>query len=48
MAARTGGRRVPEDVSVTGFDNVTPARNCHPAMPTVRIPRDAIAVSVNV
>ena len=43
---RTRGRRVPEDVSVTGFDNVTLAQYCHPALTTVHIPRDAIGQTI--
>jgi DNA-binding LacI/PurR family transcriptional regulator len=43
---RTRGRRVPEDVSVTGFDNVTLAQYCHPALTTVHIPRDEIGQTI--
>ncbi len=43
---RTRGRRVPEDVSVTGFDNITLAQFCQPALTTVHIPRDTIGETV--
>jgi DNA-binding LacI/PurR family transcriptional regulator len=33
---------VPEDVSVTGFDNVKLSEFCYPALTTVHIPRDQI------
>src|ERR1035438_4654661 len=36
------GLRVPEDVSVTGFDNVKLSEFCCPALTTVHIPRDTI------
>jgi LacI family transcriptional regulator len=39
---RDSGLRVPEDVSVTGFDNVTLAQFCYPELTTVHIPRDGI------
>jgi LacI family transcriptional regulator, galactose operon repressor len=34
--------RVPQDVSVTGFDNVKLSEFCYPALTTVHIPRDRI------
>jgi len=43
---RARGLRVPEDVSVTGFDNVTLAQFCHPALTTVHIPRDQIGQTI--
>lgn len=36
------GLRIPEDVSVTGFDNVKLAQFCYPALTSVHIPRDQI------
>jgi DNA-binding LacI/PurR family transcriptional regulator len=39
---RARGLRCPEDVSVTGFDNVTLAQFATPALTTVHIPRDEI------
>jgi LacI family transcriptional regulator, galactose operon repressor len=42
MAVRERGLRVPEDVSVTGFDNVKLSEFCYPALTTVHIPRDRI------
>jgi LacI family transcriptional regulator len=43
---RSRGRRVPEDVSVTGFDNVTLAQFAVPALTTVHIPRDQIGRTI--
>jgi DNA-binding LacI/PurR family transcriptional regulator len=43
---RAQGRRVPEDVSVTGFDNVTLAQFCFPALTSVDIPRDQIGRTI--
>jgi DNA-binding LacI/PurR family transcriptional regulator len=43
---RARGRRVPEDVSVTGFDNITLAQFCQPALTTVHIPSDTIGETV--
>ena len=39
---RERGLRVPEDVSVTGFDNINLSQFCYPALTTVHIPRDQI------
>jgi DNA-binding LacI/PurR family transcriptional regulator len=39
---RDRGLRIPEDVSVTGFDNVELAQFCYPALTSVHIPRDLI------
>jgi DNA-binding LacI/PurR family transcriptional regulator len=39
---RERGLRVPQDVSVTGFDNVKLSEFCFPALTTVHIPRDRI------
>jgi DNA-binding LacI/PurR family transcriptional regulator len=39
---RERGLRVPEDISVTGFDNVNLAQFCYPALTSVHIPRDQI------
>ncbi len=39
---RDRGLRVPQDVSVTGFDNIRLSEYCYPALTTVHIPRDQI------
>jgi LacI family transcriptional regulator len=42
LELRSRGLRVPEDISVTGFDNVKLSEFCHPALTTVHIPRERI------
>lgn len=39
---RDRGLRVPEDISVTGFDNISLSEFCYPALTTVHIPRQRI------
>jgi DNA-binding LacI/PurR family transcriptional regulator len=39
---RERGIRTPEDISVTGFDNIKLSEFCSPALTTVNIPRDQI------
>ena len=39
---RERGLRVPEDISVTGFDDVALAQYWYPALTSVHIPRDQI------
>jgi DNA-binding LacI/PurR family transcriptional regulator len=43
---RERGLRVPEDVSVAGFDDVTLAQFCHPPLTSVHIPRDTIGQTI--
>ena len=43
---RDQGLRVPQDVSVTGFDNIKLSEFCYPALTTVHIPREHIGHSV--
>jgi LacI family transcriptional regulator len=39
---RERGLRVPQEISVTGFDNIDLAQFCYPALTTVHIPRQQI------
>jgi DNA-binding LacI/PurR family transcriptional regulator len=39
---RDQGLRVPEDISLTGFDNIKLAQFCYPALTSMHIPRDEI------
>ena len=43
---RERGLRVPQDVSVTGFDNIKLSEFCFPALTTVHIPRDKIGNTI--
>lgn len=43
---RERGLRIPEDISVTGFDNIKLAQFCYPALTTVHIPRDQIGQNI--
>jgi LacI family transcriptional regulator len=43
---RSQGRRVPDDISVTGFDDVTLAQFCSPALTSVHIPREQIGRTI--
>jgi DNA-binding LacI/PurR family transcriptional regulator len=43
---RDQGIRVPEDISVTGFDNIKLAEYCSPALTTVDIPRERIGETI--
>jgi DNA-binding LacI/PurR family transcriptional regulator len=39
---RTSKLRVPQDISVTGFDNIRLSEYCWPALTTLHIPRHTI------
>ncbi|QQQ80803.1 LacI family DNA-binding transcriptional regulator [Saccharothrix sp. 6-C] len=43
---RNGGRRVPEDVKVVGFDDSSPAVECDPPLTTVRQPVEDMAAEM--
>jgi len=38
--------RIPQDVSVTGFDNIRLSEFCSPSLTTVHIPRDEIGRTI--
>ena len=40
------GLRIPEDVSVTGFDNIRLSEFCSPPLTTIHIPRDEIGRTI--
>jgi LacI family xylobiose transport system transcriptional regulator len=44
-AARQVGRRIPEELSVVGFDDISPARWCGPALTTVRQPLEEMGAT---
>jgi LacI family xylobiose transport system transcriptional regulator len=44
-AARQAGRRIPDDLSVVGFDDIAPSMWCGPAMTTVRQPFTEMGVT---
>ncbi|MBK5293731.1 MAG: substrate-binding domain-containing protein [Acidobacteriia bacterium] len=43
---REQGIRVPEDISVTGFDNIKRSEYCYPPLTTVHIPRNQVGQMV--
>lgn len=43
---RARGLRVPEDISVTGFDNIKLSEFCSPSLTTLHIPRDQIGQTI--
>jgi LacI family transcriptional regulator len=45
-ALREQGLRVPQDVSVTGFDNIKLSEFCSPALTTLHIPRESIGQTI--
>ncbi|MGW0549566.1 LacI family DNA-binding transcriptional regulator [Streptomyces altiplanensis] len=46
QALREGGRRVPEDVAVVGFDDSSAAVACRPPLTTVRQPMEEMAATM--
>jgi LacI family transcriptional regulator len=45
-ALRRRGKRVPEDISVTGFDDIPIAADIDPPLSTVRVPLDVVGERV--
>jgi DNA-binding LacI/PurR family transcriptional regulator len=43
---RDQGLRVPQDISVTGFDNIRLSEFCSPALTTAHIPREHIGQAI--
>jgi DNA-binding LacI/PurR family transcriptional regulator len=43
---RAKGLRVPDDISVTGFDNIKLSEFCSPSLTTLHIPRDQIGRTI--
>jgi LacI family transcriptional regulator len=39
-ALREAGKRIPEDVSIVGYDDVPSAADFNPALTTVRVPQE--------
>jgi LacI family transcriptional regulator len=42
QALREGGVRVPDEVSVAGYDNIPVAIDVHPALTTVSVPHEEL------
>ncbi len=42
QALREAGRRVPEDVSIVGYDDIPAAAYCHPPLTTIRQPMQRV------